>query len=984
MAGKRAIVKKIVIASVLVLFVLIVILLNQKENIDYKDFATEMGVVADFAEDKYVQVKKEYTADPAVQNLEFTADELFIDTFSGIDYGYFSPMTYLNNSEEFTITVNIPDAGLYNIEVDYIDISSGILPAELSIKINDLLPFYESESIKLSAIWEFETDEFILDRYGNEVMPSSKKAAQIQTSKFYDTTALNREPLVYQLNSGTNSISFKIKTGEIILGSVRLTPPENLIAYEDYLELNQGEVKNQQILLSASELKSKNTASIRLRSESDPAALIYETKSMRLNALDGYSFRNGNYEITYEIEVPETGYYYLGLKYRQTYLMQMPVFRELKIDGTVPFFEASMLAFHYTKDYRNLLFGNEEPYRFYLEAGLHDLSLRVVLEPYRDAYETITGIMDEITDLSLEIKKLTGNNPDQYRTWKLINFIPDIEIRLDKWLEQLNRIEVHLKTYSHHANPGLLTNLNLAIEQLTKLREDVDIIPSKMMLLADGNTSAAQMLGSIVQNFLQNGLDIQSIYVTGEEKLPAAEANFFKKNIESIKRFFLSFSKRNYQVTDSTTGVIDVWVNHPRQYIEIMQIMIDSDFTANTGINVQLSLMPDENKLILANAAGNSPDVAIGVNHWIPYEFAIRGASLDLRQFEGYEETVGLFARGAMIPYAFEDGIFGLPETQNFWVTFYREDILVDGLGLEVPDTWTEVIEILPKLQRYGMNYYEPLAMFRGFKPFVATMPFIYQFDGNLYSEDGISTEINSDQSLEGMRLMTDLFTVYNMPKEIPNFYQHFRYGTLPIGISDLSTYLQLTIAAPEIAGKWNIALHPGVEKGGGEVVRWAASGAQASMILSNTDEKEDAWEFLQWWMSTEVQSQFAMRLQTTYGVEYLWNTANLDAFAQLPLPQEHINVILNQWEYALEASRIPGAYMVEREISNAWNEIVFDDVNPRIALDEAAKISNREILYKMEEFGYVVDGIIVKDYKVPTIYNIDDWLTESDGDGND
>jgi len=659
--------------------------------------------------------------------------------------------------------------------------------------------------------------------------------------------------------------------------------------------------------------------------------------------------------------------------------MQMPVFRELSIDGEIPFQEASMLTFHYTKEYQNLLFENEEPFKFYLEAGHHDITIRVILEPYRDAYETLVGIMGEITDLSLEIKKLTGNNPDEYRTWKLVTYIPDVEERLDKWLNLLDQVAEHLKTYSHHDNPGLLTNLNLARNQLAKLREDVDIIPSKMMLLADGNTSASQMIGTIIQNFLQNGLDIQTIFLTGDVKLPAPKANFFVRNIESIKRFFLSFSSRNYQVVESTSGVIDVWVNHPRQYIEIMQIMIDSQFTENTGINVQLSLMPDENKLILANAAGNSPDVALGVNHWIPYEFAIRGASLDLRQFEGYEETVGLFARGAMIPYAFEDGIFGLPETQNFWVTFYREDILIDGLELEVPDTWDEVIEILPQLQRYGMNYYEPLAMFRGFKPFVATMPFIYQFDGNLYSEDGISTEINSEESLQGMRLMTDLFTVYNMPKEIPNFYQHFRYGTLPIGISDLSTYLQLTIAAPEIAGKWNIALHPGVEKVGGEVERWAASGAQASMILSSTDQPEDAWKFLQWWMSTTVQSQFALRLQTTYGVEYLWNTANLEAFAELPLPKEHIDVILEQWEYALEASRIPGAYMVEREISNAWNEIVFDDVNPRIALDEAAKISNREILYKMEEFGYVIDGVVVKDYKVPTIYNIDDWLVGSD-----
>ncbi|MDY0318240.1 MAG: extracellular solute-binding protein, partial [Candidatus Izemoplasmatales bacterium] len=677
--------------------------------------------------------------------------------------------------------------------------------------------------------------------------------------------------------------------------------------------------------------------------------------------------------------VPETGYYHLGVKYRQDYLMQMPVFRELSIDGEVPFEEASMLTFHYTKDYQNLLFQQEEPFQFFLEEGIRKISLRVILEPYRDAYEILVGIMDEITDLSLEVKKLTGNNPDQYRTWKLVDYIPDIEQRLDKWLDLLEQVSNHLQTYSHHDNPGLLTNLNLAYTQLSKLREDVDMIPSKMLLLADGNTSAAQMLGSMVQNFLQTGLDIQSIYLSGNEDLPKAKASFFTRSFESIKRFFLSFSKSNYQVTESTEGVIDVWVNHPRQYIEIMQLMIDSDFTKNTGIQVQLSLMPDENKLILANAAGNAPDVAIGVNHWIPYEFAIREASLDLRQFSGFTETVGLFARGAMIPYAFEEGIFGLPETQNFWVTFYREDILVDGLGLTVPDTWEDVINILPQLQRYGMNYYEPLALFRGFKPFVATMPFIYQFDGNLYSEDGISTEINSEESLAGMRLMTDLFTVYNMPKEIPNFYQHFRYGTLPIGISDLSTYLQLTIAAPEIAGKWNIALHPGVEKEGGEVVRWAASGAQASMILSGTDQPEDSWKFLEWWMSTDVQSQFAMRLQTTYGIEYLWNTANLEAFRELPLPQEHINIILEQWEYALEASRIPGAYMVEREISNAWNKIVFDDENPRIALDEAAKISNREILYKMEEFGYVQDGVIVQDYKVPTIYNIDDWLVGRD-----
>jgi len=51
--------------------------------------------------------------------------------------------------------------------------------------------------------------------------------------------------------------------------------------------------------------------------------------------------------------------------------------------------------------------------------------------------------------------------------------------------------------------------------------------------------------------------------------------------------------------------------------------------------------------------------------------------------------------------------------------------------------------------------------------------------------------------------------------------------------------------------------------------------------------------------------------------------------------------------------------------------------LNPRQALDEAVRIANREILYKMAEFGYVVNGQSIKDYVVPTIDNIDDWLKE-------
>ncbi len=905
------------------------------------------------------------------------------ETVSGEFYGIDRELYLFNNNQALTIEIEVSQQGMYHIAIDQLDVGASILSNRLAIKINGETQHDPSNSIDLPTEWVFSVDQFPLDRYGNEVLPNSVKRNALIHSYLYDSTGLNADPLLFKLEAGINTIELIHVRGSFVMSDFYLISPKDDIDYEAYLGMHKDALLKTQItqVIGAESFTSKTNPSTRLRSERDPASSNYDTRYLRLNAIDGYSFRKGNDVLTYTITVEEAGLYHLGFKVRQNYLQQMPVFREVRINDVIPFDAMRMVPFHYSNDYTNFILGNGvENYQFYLEAGENTVALRVVLEPYRDAYTNVTTIMSEITDLSLEIKKLTGNTSDRYRTWQLETYIPNIDARLERWITTLEQIDLVLSEYSYHNNPAELTNIRLAVNQLNELKEDINDIPNKMLLLADGDASTAQLLGATAQVFLENGLDIEAIYVTGDDHLPKPNANLFLRTFETVKRFILSFTTSDYQVDDVDDQTLEIWVNYPRQYVEIMQQIIDSEFTQQTGIPVQLSVMPDENKLILANAAGRAPDIALGVNHWLPYEFAIRGASLDLRQFDGYETVVNEFAPGVMIPYVFEDGMYGLPLTQNFWVTFYRTDIM-ESLNIPVPDTWNEVIEILPEMQRYGLNYFQPISQFRGFKPFVVTIPFIYQFGGDLYSEDGMSTQMNSEENLEGIQMMTELFTIYNVPKEVPSFYNHFRNGLLPIGIGDLATYLQLTIAAPEIAGKWDIAPHPGVMNDAGEIVRYAASGAQSSMIMSSTSQPQESWDFIAWWMSTQVQINFAMRLQTTYGTEFLWNTANLEAFAQLPLPQNHIDVILKQWEYAIEASRIPGAYMVERELSNAWNKIVFDDTNPRVTLDNAVKIANREIAYRMEEFGYVENNQILKPYRVPTIYNIQNWLKEHDND---
>jgi ABC-type glycerol-3-phosphate transport system substrate-binding protein len=362
----------------------------------------------------------------------------------------------------------------------------------------------------------------------------------------------------------------------------------------------------------------------------------------------------------------------------------------------------------------------------------------------------------------------------------------------------------------------------------------------------------------------------------------------------------------------------------------------------------------------------------------VPYELAIRNALKDLRTFEDFDSFINIYAPGSLLSYVINESVYAIPETQDFWVTFYRRDIL-DSLGIPVPETWGEVIEILPELQRYGMNYNTPLSSGSGTKGYLITAPYLFNHGADLYAESGFATGMGSDEAIDAIRFMAESFTIYGMPLQTASFYDSFRYGSLPIGISNFITYLQLMTAAPELNGLWELAPYPATVLDDGRELRWATGSAQASIMFEKTEKPEQAWEFMKWWMSTETQMDFQQQLILNYGLEYLWNSANVAAFANSPIPDEHRAVILEQWEWLQEPLKLPGSYMQERELSNAWNRIVFDGVNPRVAIDASVVTVNREIARKMEEFGYLEDAEIAKEFTIPTIETIEGWMQEGD-----
>lgn len=938
---------------------------NNTESLSYTDYLAMYS-------DKESTANQEFLAKDTILNLDL------IDKENSFNYG--NEIIKLENKQTASFKLNVLEAGLYNIYIDYYFADASINDGEASMKINGEYPYYEARQILFKADWTPSTNDFALDRYNNEIVPSSNKVLKwykyadgkgilSDGSRLYSTT------LKGYFEKGENQFDLNMLSGNLYIGKITLAKEEKLISYSDYISNYQDKtiIKNLQTI-EPEKITYKSDASIRIASDSDPKSTPYNTKYKKLNNLSIYSWNKGNQSVSWKFEVKEAGLYNLAFKYLQSETVNLPVSRTIAIDGKVPYEELNNYHFKYVKKWTNhKLQTNKKLLYVYLEPGVHTLTMTSNVIDYRYLIEELSRIMNEMSDISLQIKALTNGQTDEYRNWEISKYIPTLKDDLLRWADEIEKLIEYGNSLAYKNNSSEFSNLELAIKKLKKLAKNVDQIPNKMTQFTDGDSSVSQYLGNVMLKMYTSPLGLEKIYLGGSGKsLPKANANFFQKAWETIKKFFISFFSDGYNSSKAEDGELEVWVRRSRQYIEVMQKMADEE-----GIKVKFSIMPDQNKLVLANSSGDLPDVAMGIDNWIPYDLALRGITVDLRGYDGYEEIVSTMTDGAIIPYVFEKGVYGLPESQDFWVLFYRSDILSE-LNIEVPRTWDEVLGILPKLQRYGLNFYEPISLYTGLRPFVATLPFFYQWGGSLYAADGMSTTLSNEQNIKALKFMTDLFTIYNLDKEVTNFYNYFRYGTLPIGIANTGTYLQLLVAAPEIKGNWNIALHPGYENEDGTISHYACTGSQGITMFKSSDKKQQAWDFIKWWMKTETQEKYISTLYSMYGEEYLWFSANNDAFMSLPISTEHKELIRKQWEYAIEVSRIPAAYVIEQSISDAFSQVVFNGENVRVALDKAVITSNREIERKMEEFGYMKDGKKVKDYLVPTIYNIKEWLKGS------
>ena len=398
-------------------------------------------------------------------------------------------------------------------------------------------------------------------------------------------------------------------------------------------------------------------------------------------------------------------------------------------------------------------------------------------------------------------------------------------------------------------------------------------------------------LGTSVLNLSNSHLDIDLIYITSDgTEPPKDKETFFGKIAHEVRSFIASFVEDydtlgNVYEEGEDTRVIEVWLLSGRDQSAILKNMIDEEFTPVYDIGVNVKLI-DMNTLLPAVVAGTGPDIALTVNNDVPVEYALRNSSVDLTQFDDFEDILPQYNKEAFVPYTFQGGIYGIPETQNFNVIFYRSDILENELGLTIPDdlpqTWDDVIALLPALQENNMQFALPSTEreIDGIKnpDTSAMLAFLFQNQAKLYNEEQTRTLLDEEQSVEAFEKYTRMYTHYGIPQKF-DFVNRFRTGEMPIGVADYSNFNTLSVFAPEIRGLWDFALMPGTLQEDGSIDRTVSFWGQASIMLTDAEDYDACWTFLKWWADADTKVRFARELESIMGAAARYATANVKTF---------------------------------------------------------------------------------------------------------
>lgn len=874
----------------------------------------------------------------------------------------------------------VEQSGCYDLSLLYYPVEGKNSAIQRSVFLDGALPYEELSLVEFQRIWTVDAAEDYVnedgvtlrrwgkDNQGNDLKPGCVETPEWVESCLYDSEGYVTTQLALYLTAGTHTVTLVGLREPMLIRRLTLSNRTRSAAYQEVKAQwdAQGAVDTSGHIIRIEAENASKTSSQMLyakQDQSSPAVYPASPKELLNNTIGGDSWRLNGQWIEWEFEVPETGYYQLALVDKQNFVKGIYVSRRISIDGQVPFEEMLDYGFEYSSNWRKDVLSSKEgeAYRFFLEEGKHTLRMEVVLGEFADIISDVQDCVTQLNAIYRSVIRITGVAPDQYRDYEIERNLPELENQLIAVKQQLDgAIDDLLALIGDNSDKEAV--LLTMRDQLDELIYDQERFTEVLSSYKINVRATANWITQVISQPLQ----LDRLYVYSPDcQIKVEKTGFWAGLWHEICRLFYSFIIDYNQignVSKDDSAAITLWIGTGRDQANVIKSMIDATFTPASGINVNVQLV-DMNTLLRATLAGQGPDVAIQVPNTngvagavlttgndSAVNYGIRNAVVDLTRFQDYDQVVERFSDSAMVQLCFHGAAYGLPETQTFPMMFYRKDILME-LGLEVPQTWDDVKVAMTVLAKNQMEF----GMLPSEQIFAMLL---YQNGGAYYSEDGSVSMLDSDEAINSFKQYCEYYTDYKLDKET-SVDQRFRTGECPIIIADYTLYNNLQVSAPDIDGLWSIAPVPGTRKEDGTIDRSVGSTGLTSLMMSATKEPEACWEFLKWWSSDEVQTNFGYEMESLQGKAGRVPTANLGAFQKLAWKASDMEALLEQYAWVKGIPQVPGGYYSWRNVNNAFYTVTTDTdfASAREELMDKVVLINQELNYKWEEFELVSTG---------------------------
>jgi ABC-type glycerol-3-phosphate transport system substrate-binding protein len=858
--------------------------------------------------------------------------------------------------------INIEETGLYNILLDYYPIKGSGQNIELSVYIDGILPFTEAQTVSLPRIWADKKDgkgvAIHQDVSGNDIKPEQIEQPRWSSIWLTDKIGLYEDPYWFYLEKGSHTIRLGRLRENVAIKGISLAVRPSPKSYKDYIAGCAGftQVKNQLYKIEAENSCEKNSAMLAPTYDTSNAGMTpLDPNHIKLNSIGRDSWNQNGQSISWKVpDDIQEGMYILEFRTKQSKNPGIPSYRTLYINGEIPFAEAKSISFPYKSDWYIKTLRDGNPQLVHLKKG-DTLTLQATTGDTQNILRYVNQTVLDLNALYRQIIIITGVNPDIYRDYSIEKEIPNLIDDFKKYCDSVAEISKMVKQLlgKPSSQTAVLDQLVLMIDGFI---DNPNLIPENI----NGFKSSIDGMASLIYSFSEQPLELDKIYIRSANTAnPKANPDFFSSLGYGMTKFMVSFFGNYSSLSkfEENSKAITVWVNTGRDQAQIINRQIVDSFTPKSGIVVNLNLVSGESTLIQAVMAGKGPDVSMTMPMETPINLALRGAAVNLadKSFHLSDSFKNEFFNSAWTPFTYKGGIYAIPEMQFFPVLFYRSDILKQ-LGITVPQTWDQFYHDIKLLQSKNLQIgiLEADSLTPGISASIPIFDsFLFQNGGTYFNQALTKTAFETSVAYGAFDKWVELYREYGLDRSF-DFANRFRTGEMPMGITYFNMYNTIATIAPEMSGLWSFAQIPGTMKSDGTIDRSTSSMVFGSVMLRQAKERhvdQEAFQFMTWWTGDEAQTTFAQGVESVMGVASRYPAANKSVFEKIAWTATESDNLMKQWQWVKSIPQVPGSYILNRSLTNAFRQSVDNREEARRMLSVYNQDINDEMARKSREF---------------------------------